>query len=162
MNYLKDFETAQAIPDIFETVKEIVRKKLGKSRAGLELGLKELGNEKNGFLGAFYVAGSNMIVMNETPLRRIQETNPKLLKSYIFSILLHEYLHSLGYLKEEDVRRMTHEICFKTFGDCLITEFARDLSQFMPYLIYPEGSPRTDSRTRKVKNFDKSSIRYIG
>jgi hypothetical protein len=105
-----------AIPDIFELVKESVWKSVRRSRAGLELGLAEMGNQQGGLLGAYYVSGSNIIMMNETPLKRIQETNPELLTPYIFSVLLHEYLHSLGYFDETEVRRMTHEISCDIFG----------------------------------------------
>lgn len=152
-----------SIPDIFEIVKEVVWKTIKKSRAGLELGLVEMGNHPQGFLGAYYVSGSNMIVMNETPLKRIQETDPELLTPYIFSILLHEYLHSLGFFDEELVRRMTYEICCEIFGNKnIISEISRDMRKFFPNFIYPEGAPRIDSTLKKVKGFDRSSIRYIG
>jgi len=163
MGYFEDFERADTLSDIFEIIKSIVWKKLRKSRAGLELGLLELGNASEGLLGAYYVSGSNMIVMNETPLKRIQETNPDLLKPYIFSVLLHEYLHSLGYFNEKKVKELVYEICCQCFGRrSIISEFARDLRQFFPYIIYPSGSPQIESKLRKVKDFDKSNIRYIG
>ncbi len=160
---MNDIDRADTIPDIFEMVKDLIWRKLKKSRAGLELGIVELGNEPEMLLGAYYLTGSNMIVMNETPLKRIQETNPKLLKPYIFSILLHEYIHSLGYFDEEFVKNLTLDICQRTFGDnCMITDLAKDLKQFFPYLIYPSGSPRIESGFRKVKDFDRTSISYIG
>jgi hypothetical protein len=152
-----------SIADIFEIIKEIVWKKLKKSRAGLELGLKELGNSARGLVGAYYVSGSNIIIMNETPLKRIQETNPKLLKPYILSTLLHEYLHSLGYFNERTVRGLTYEISCKIFGsDSIIAELSKDMNKFFPNLIYPEGAPKIDSPIKLVKDFDRSSIRYIG
>lgn len=159
----KKLKESNSIADIFEVVKETVWKTLKRSRAGLELGLIELGNPPQGLIGAYYVSGSNIIVMNETPLKRIQETNPNLLTPYIFFTLLHEYLHSLGYFNEELVRRMTFEICFEIFGnDNVITEIARDMSKFFPNLIYPEGTPKIDKPLRLIKDFDRSSIRYIG
>lgn len=163
MDYIKDLERVGTIPDIFELVKNIVWKIIKKSRAGLELGLTELGNCPGGLLGAYYASGSNMIVMNETPLKRIQETNPDLLKPYIFSILLHEYLHSLGYFDEKYVRELTYDVCCQAFGKrTVISELARDLTQFFPFLTYPSGAPKIQGRIRKVRDFDKSSISYIG
>ncbi len=160
---VREFEKSNNIPDIFEVVKKSVWKTIRKSRAGLELGLTELGNQPKGFLGAFYIGGSNIIVMNETPLRRIQETNPKLLNSYIFTILLHEYLHSLGYFDEIEVRKLTFRICSDVFGKHnLITQMAADITQFFPNLIYPEGAPQIPYKVRLIKDFDKSSISYIG
>ncbi len=129
----------------------------------MELGLVELGNHPRGFLGAYYISGSNMIVMNETPLKRIQETNTNLLVPYIFSILLHEYLHSLGLFNEKLVKKLTYEISCEIFGEnSLIAEISRDMRKFFPNFIYPEGSPKIDKPIKLVKNFDKSNIRYIG
>jgi len=162
-SFEKKLRESNSIADIFEIVKEIVWKTLEKSRAGLELGLIELGNSPQGLIGAYHVSGSNIIVMNETPLKRIQETNPNLLVPYIFSTLLHEYLHSLGYFNEELVRKLTYEICCEIFGDnSIISEIAKDMNKFFPNLIYPEGAPKIDKPLRLIKDFDRSSIRYIG
>jgi hypothetical protein len=152
-----------SIPDIFEVVKEVVWKTIRRSRAGLDLGLVEMGNHPQGFLGAYYVSGSNIIVMNETPLKRIQETNPNLLMPYIFSVLLHEYLHSLGMFDEEEVRRLTYEISSEVFGeDSTITQISKDMRKFFPNFVYPDGAPQINEPIKLVKDFDKSSIRYIG
>lgn len=163
MSFKKDLEEANSFPDIFEIVKDAVRITLHKSRAGLELGLAELGNVPEGFLGAYYPVGSNMIVMNQTPLRRIQETNPELLKPYIFTTLLHEYIHTLGYLSEKETRDVTAEVSCKTFGESsIVCQMATDINKFFPNLVYPQGSPAILTRVEIVKDFDKSSIRYIG
>ena len=159
-NKLKE---STSIPDIFEVVKEVVWKTIRRSRAGLDLGLVEMGNAPQGFLGAYYVSGSNIVIMNETPLKRIQETNPNLLTPYIFSVLLHEYLHSLGIFDEEKVRRLTYEISSEIFGEeNVITQIAKDMRKFFPNFIYPEGAPQIDGPVKLVKDFDRSSIRYIG
>lgn len=161
--FIDKLKDSNSIPDIFEIVKDTVWNTIKKSRAGLELGLMEFGNSPQGFLGAFYVSGSNIIIMNETPLKRIQETNPDLLKPYIFSVLLHEYLHSLGYFDEEKVKMLTYAISCEIFGENnIITQISKDMRDFFPNLIYPEGSPMIDKPVKLVKDFDKSSIRYIG
>ena len=160
VNRLKE---SASIPDIFENVKEIVWKVIRKSRAGLDLGLVEMGNYSQGFLGAYYIVGSNIIIMNETPLKRIQETNPNLLSPYIFSVLLHEYLHSLGIFDEEKVRRLTYEISSEVFGENnIVTQISKDMKKFFPNFVYPEGAPQINEPVRLVKDFDRSSIRYIG
>lgn len=162
-SFIHKLKESISIPDIFEIVKDIVWKTLRKSRAGLELGLVELGNSPKGLIGAYYVSGSNIIIMNETPLKRIQETNPNLLTPYIFSTLLHEYLHSLGYFDEKEVRKLTYEVSCKIFGpDSIIAEISKDMNKFFPNLIYPEGAPKIDAPIKLVKDFDRSSIRYIG
>jgi len=132
MDYKKD------LIDIFESVKEVVRKQEGRSRAGLMLGLQELGGSPRQFVGAYYPIHSNMIVMNKTPLRRISETEPYLLKPYSFHVLLHEYIHSLGIFDETLTRRKTYEICREEFGEeHPTTEFSRDMTKFFPNLVYP-------------------------
>jgi hypothetical protein len=36
-------------------------------------------------------------------------------KSNVFAILVHEYLHSLGYTDERKVRRLTYRVCQENF-----------------------------------------------
>ena len=161
--FLDKLEESNSISDIFELVKEAAWKTIKRSRAGLDLGLIELGNQPQGFLGAFYVSGSNIIVMNETPLKRIQETNPNLLTPYIFSVLLHEFLHSLGYFDEDKVRKLTYGISYEIFGEeNIVTQISKDMKKFFPNFIYPDGAPQINGPVKLVKDFDKSSTRYIG
>jgi hypothetical protein len=162
-HFCNRLKAAETMPDIFEIVKEVVWDKMRKSRAGLDLGLMEMGNQPGGFIGGFYVSGSNIIMMNETPLKRIQETNPELLTPYIFSVLLHEYLHSLGFFDENQVRAMSHEICCRTFSpNNITTQITKDMKKFFPNFVYPEGAPQVNGPVRLVPDFDRSSIRYIG
>ena len=142
-------------------MKDIVRKADGRSRAGLMLGLQELGASPKGFIGAYYPVTSNIIVMNKTPLRRIQTTNPQLLKPYSTHILLHEYIHSLGYINEMKARQKTYEISRKQFGEKhVITQFSCNIEKFLPFLVYPEfgWQPQTVLPIELVKGFDKSTI----
>jgi len=133
-----DTMVKQEIIDVFEVVKEVVRIREGRSRAGLMLGLQELGASLDGFVGAYYPVASNIIVMNKTVLRRIKETNPKLLKPYTFHILLHEYIHSLGYLDEQTTRQKTYEISKAVFGEKhVVTKLSTDMKRFFPSLVYP-------------------------
>jgi hypothetical protein len=81
---MNDFRTrlekAKTLADIFEVVKAVVLKTMKKSRGGLMLGIADLGNHPQGFLGGFFTTGSNVIVMNKIPLQRIKETKPELYK----------------------------------------------------------------------------------
>lgn len=153
-------EEAENIHEIFSLVKDAVRETIRESRAGINLGLIELGNSDKGFLGAYYPVGSNIIVMNKTPIRRITETNPELMKPYLFSVLLHEYLHSLGYLQEEDTRKLTYLVTKQVFGDDhIVTEISGNLNKFLPYLIYPGGFPQTENEITLIE--DTEEISYI-
>ena len=153
------------LTNIFESVKDTVRKHERRERAGLMLGLQELGASLSGFVGAYYPVYSNIIVVNKTVLRRILETDKSLFEPYAFHILLHEYIHSLGLFDEEETRRKAYEISRKRFGeDHLATEFARNMEQFMPNLVYPiyGWAPQTEAPVELVKGFDRGSTQgYI-
>lgn len=160
----EELENSRSLADIFELVKEAVRKTTGRSRAGLMLGLTDLGGDTRGFIGAFYPVDSNIIVMNKTPLERISETNPELYKPYTFHILLHEYIHSLGILDEDLVRRKTYEISKEMFGEKhLATELAVDMGKFLPDFLYSEHGwqPREMPPIELVRDFAKSDTGYI-
>lgn len=97
-NFPHLLEESNTLADIFEVVKLAVREHMKLGRAGLMLGLADLGNVPNGFFGGFFQIGSNIIVMNRIPLQRIKDTQIELYKPYVFHVLCHEYLHSLNYL----------------------------------------------------------------
>lgn len=166
-NMKKDFHTrldnARTLADIFEVVKAAVQENMGTSRGGLMLGLANLGNNPQGFLGAFYPVGSNIIVMNKVPLDRIRETDPRLYKPYTFHVMLHEYLHSLGYLDEGTVRRQVYDICRDIFGEeHPATRLAQDATLFFKNLVYPDAAWKADdTKLEIVYGFDRSSASYI-
>ncbi len=160
---IKQVNDALTLPDIFEVVKASVQASAGMSRGGIMLGLANLGNHPNGFLGAFYPVGSNIIVMNEIPLRRIKETDPALWKPYVFHVQLHEYLHSLGLFSERVVRERVYEITRDIFGDeHRATLLAKNTERFIPHLVYPNVSwqPK-DLKIKLVEDFDRSSASYF-
>ena len=153
-------EKARDIPDIFELVKLAVRRPLGKERSGLMLGLSDLGGGPEGFVGAFYPVATNIIVMNTMPLSRIRQTDPALYKPYVFHILLHEYIHALGFIDETATRTKAKEISERMLGaDHPATQLALDMSRFMPNLVYPVygWKPQGDPSLELVKGFDRSS-----
>ena len=162
-DFPKLLDNARTLADIFEVVKEAVRRSVGRSRGGLMLGLANLGNHPRGFFGAFFPVGTNIIVMNKVPLRRIKETQPEMYKPYAFHILLHEYLHSLGYLDESLVRRKAIDISKVLFGaDHMTTQIASDTKRFFPNLVYPEVAWQPeDLWIDLVEDFDRGSVNYI-
>ena len=163
----KDFsrrlDDAKSLPDIFEIVKAAVWECHKKSRGGLMLGLADLGNHPQEFFGAFYPVGSNVIVMNKIPLERIKETRIELWKPYTFHVLLHEYLHTLGFMGESIVRRMAYEITEHVFGeDHLATKIAENTSHFFHNLVYTDATWQPDDmKMVLVGDFDRGSTNYI-
>lgn len=155
---IEDFQRVDNIKDMFAVVQDAVRFTLNESRAGLDLDFMELGNSDKQLLSAFYPIGSNRIIVNKTPLRRLMHTKPELMKPYVFSILLHEYIHSLGYLDEATTRTLTCKICYNIFGKDIVTEIACDMKKYMPYLMYPGGHPAYD----KIEIIELEDLGYIG
>ena len=117
IDYKTRLDEAKSLADIFEVVKSLVLNSTGKCRGGLMLGMANLGNHPQGFFGGFFTTGSNVIVLNKIPLQRIKETRPELYKPYVFHVLLHEYIHSLGYLDEAEVRSKVHHITKEALGE---------------------------------------------
>jgi hypothetical protein len=154
-------EIHQNLIDTFEEVKKVVQKNEKRSRAGLMLGLQEIGASLDGFIGAYYPIASNIIIVNKTPLRRILETNKALLKPYIFHVLLHEYIHTLGFLDEETTGQKTYEISKQQFGEHhIITELSTNIRKFFPNLVYPIHGwiPLKETpRIELIQGFDLSS-----
>jgi len=131
-------EVTNTLIETFEEVKTVVNHQKHRSRAGLMLGFQELGASLKGFIGAYFPVASNIIVINKTPLRRITQTKRSLLQPYSFHVLLHEYIHSLGFLDEQTTIQLTYEISKKEFGkDHIITELATSMEKFFPNLVYP-------------------------
>ena len=154
---------ARGIPDVFEAVKEAVRRALGKERAGLMVVTQEIGNIPDGFLGAYFVVGANAIVVNQTVLRRIKETEPTLHIPWLFSVLLHEYLHSLGILDEPQVRKVTNEVAQAALGpDHPGTRMAANPMEYIGNLAWPHvfWAP-SDVPFEIVKGLDRDSTSYI-
>ncbi len=163
IDYNTRLEEAKSLADIFEVVKSLVLKCIGKSRGGLMLGMADLGNHPQGFFGGFFTVGSNVIVLNKIPLQRISETRPELYKPYVFHVLLHEYIHSLGYLDESAVKSKVHQITREALGEeHLATQIAANAEGFIKHLAYPDVAWKPDDAGLElVKGFDRSSVSYI-
>lgn len=164
LNFEKGLEKAKSFADIFEIVKDIVKGYLGADQAGLMVGVTDLGLYNKGFIGAFYSLDANAIVINKRPLARLLQTSPHLYNHYIFHLLLHEYIHSIGSYDEVMTRQLVLEISSHYFGDAhLVTQFASDISKFMPNLAYPDNfQPPQDTSIEFVKGIDRKNTNYIG
>lgn len=154
-------EQSENFDEVFEIVKRTVEKTLGMHRAGLTLVLTALPN----YVGAYHVVGSNLIVMNKTVLDVVKglAKSREELNSFVYAILAHEYLHSLGVYDEARVRALVHQVSADNFGeDHLTTRMAR--GNFAD--IYPElkhlGYGRAGEEFEVIQNFDRSSMPYLG
>lgn len=151
---------AKSFDEIFELVKRATEQYLGMHRAGLTLVLGDIPNN----VGAYHELGSNTIVMNRNLLRIVEKLSNSRLRrnSYIFMILLHEYLHSLGYTNDREVRLLSRNIARDFFGGRHIAAdmAIRPIEQFFPD-INKYISFRDRGQFEIVKRFDSSSTPYI-
>jgi hypothetical protein len=144
---------------IFSLVRKAVKTALGKERVGLGLALADLPSQ----LGAFWEVGGNYIVMNKNILDALRYANrPKEeINSFVFVILMHEYLHSLGVLDEYKARTMTARICATIFeeGHPAYEIGTRDPWQVYPFLLQvPSGN---GENLKIIGNFDSDTVSYI-
>ena len=152
--------SADGFDRIFELVKAATERTTGLHRAGLTLVLGDIPNE----VGAYHEMGSNAIVMNRNILRIVEKLSKTRSKrnAYVFMILLHEYLHSLGYTSDRQVRTLGRRISDEYLGRRhLAGEMAvRPLDQFFPSLSKLSAF-RDKGEYQTVSRFDSSSTSYI-
>ena len=153
-------DSCEDFGDVFELVKKSAERSLGQRRAGLMLYLVRLPKH----IGAFHTVGTNGIVMNRNTLdvvthgaRSLREIN-----SYVYSILLHEYLHSLGYLEERDVRKLVYDVSLDAFGpDHPATQIAsKGPSAIFPDIVLNE-LPTDTPDVEVIPDIERSSHKYI-
>ena len=160
-------ELKQQMPEIFENVREDVRRILGRHRAGLSLGLLEMGMFTRGFIGGMNFSPGKDIVMNTSPLKKLLETQPdNIIWAYTYHILLHEYIHSLGTIDEWQCKTITLNISEEVFKDknhpALILA-KNGIGSFFPnwQLLYRPPGPRPKGKSIEyVVGFDRESQSY--
>lgn len=158
-NYADALEASRDFGDVFIIVKKVVKRFLGLRRTGLLLYLGDLPLN----VGAYHMVGSNGIVLNRRTLTLVSESSKSKMEvnGYIFTLLLHEYLHSLGYVDEEEVKGLVLELTRRAFGDDhQVTELAvtGPLKRFPSLKIPPEGEPES---LTLIKDFEKEDKIYI-
>lgn len=153
-------ENAKSYGEVWEVVKETTKFSLGQYRVGMMLFLDDLPLN----IGAYHPLGTNNIVLNRALVQIVESAtgSRKLINAFVYVLLLHEYLHALGYVAEKEVRQLVYEISKKSFGeDNLVSELARK----GPWALL-KGIPLNLIRAPKrvieiVKDFEKSGQKYI-
>jgi hypothetical protein len=80
----------------------------------------------------------------------------------VYSILLHEYLHSLGFLDEREVRELTYRVTRETFGDDHITTGMATLGPWAYFGRLPYQRSATYQReTEVIREFEEPDQKYI-
>ncbi len=163
--FSKKLKGAKTLAEIFELVKDAVYYTMGHKRPGLMLGLAEIQAEERKSVGSFHPLGSNFIIINKAPLRKIMERNKRLYQPYVFHMLLREYMHSFGIMDESVIRQNVKKISETLFGkDHIVTALSTKFSKFFPNIIYssPEEYVKQENTgIEMVDNFDSSSTYYL-
>lgn len=153
-------DNAHGFAEVYEVVKDTVKQSLGKYRVGMMLYLDDLPLQ----VGAYHAVGTNTIIMNRALLNLVESTtiSRQTINAFVYSMLLHEYLHALGYLSEETVRPLVYDVSVNSFGEDYI---ATGLAKMGPWSILkglPLNAIETPRRVMEiVKNFEKSNQSYI-
>jgi len=158
-HYVKSLDEARTFDEVFRLVKRVVEEQVGMHRAGLGLVLVDLPNQ----LAAFHEIGSNAIVLNRSLLSAVTSLakSRRELNSFVFVVLLHEYLHTLGF-DEIQARETVKELVKSIFTD---DHVAVRIAKTSIYEVYPElrtiPNTRVNPKPEVVKDFDTESTTYI-
>jgi hypothetical protein len=152
-------DNSKSYNDLFELVKRTVQEESGLHRAGLSLVLSNMPNA----IGAYHPVGSNMIVLNRSLLRDMDRLMKRSdVNSFVFTVLMHEYLHSLGIYNEGAVRFKVQTICRAALGE---NHVAVRMSVGNWFDMYPQlafSRESHESEFEVVEKFDSGSTPYLG
>jgi len=111
-------------------------------------------------VGAFHPMGTNDIVLNRKLIESASNTETKW-KAYVFSILLHEYIHTLGYGDEKYVRSLTYRICLDQFGSKHIVTEASVTGPWVDLTPEDFETISEDMELERVRDFERIESSYI-
>jgi len=135
--YARRLELAKDIPAVFELVRDAVKEQVGVVRSGLDLGVVELEDIDGRTPAALHPSNCNYIVINARAVEKMRKEAPELLKPLLFHALLHEYLQTVGFVPEPEVKGKVLQISESLFGrEHPVTRMAEDLSSVLPMMTY--------------------------
>jgi hypothetical protein len=158
--YRSELHDAEDFRDIWEIVKDSVKDVLQQYRVGMMLFLDDL----HLHVGAYHQVGTNNIVMNRVLLEVVESTVQDSLRinAFIYHILLHEYLHALGYISEREVKALVRQVSNACFGSQhVVTQLANE----GPWTVLQNIPLRSFQMPKRmieiVKDFESSNQNYI-
>jgi len=156
----KQLENSQGYNEVWELTKHNVKTVLDKARQGMMLFLDDMPLR----LGAYHPVGTNNIVLNRALVHIVEATTKSrlLLNAFVYVLLLHEYLHAIGYLREGEVRSLVYKISKMSFGEEHVTT---QLAKKGPWTLLqglPLDSLKAPRRVMEiVRDFEKTNLEYI-
>ena len=161
VNYSMELDKCEEFSEIFELVKKAVKDVLGRWRVGLMLVLADLPIS----IGAYHSLGSNSIIVNRKILEAVKDSSKskRKLNSWIFLVLLHEYLHSLGYVDVDEVKALSIKIVKEKFGrDHPLTQLAlKGLTSILSKTMLNKALNIKTEQPKLIKSFEKITHPYI-
>ena len=115
-------------------------------------------------LGAYYPVGTNNIVLNRHLVEIVEVTlqDTQMVNALVYNLLLHEYLHALGELSENGVRRQVVTVAEKCFGgDHAVSVLARKSPWILLKDVPLEAAAAPKRVMQIVRNFEKITDKYI-
>ena len=115
-------------------------------------------------LGAYHPLGTNNIVLNRALVQIVEAAakSKRLVNAFVYSLLVHEYLHALGHAPEAKVRRLVYEISRECFGeDHIVTRLAEKSPWALLRGVPLSGIEAPRRAMEIVKDFEKPNQRYI-
>jgi len=158
--YRSRLDKAQGYSEVWDIVKDTVRDSLGEHRVGMMLFLDNLPLQ----LGAYHPLGTNNIVLNRTLVQIVEAAtqSKRLVNAFVYSLLVHEYLHALGHVPEAEVRPLVYQISQDCFGEHHIVTRLAEKSPWALLKGVPLGRIEAPRRVIEiVKDFEKSNQEYI-
>jgi hypothetical protein len=159
-DYRPRLDSAEGYGEVWEIVKDTVKNSLGKHRVGMMLFLDDLPLR----LGAYHSLGTNNIVLNRTLVNIVEATTKsrRLINAFVYVLLLHEYLHALGYVRESKVRRLVYQISRESFGESHVVSRLAEAGPWSLLKDIPLDTIEVPKRVMEiVKDFEKANQRYI-
>src|SRR5512139_1026609 len=104
--YRSRIDAAKGYSEVWEIVKDSVKDSLGEQRGAMMLFLDDLPMQ----LGAYHALGTNNIVLNRALVQVVEAAtkSEKLVNAFVYSLLLHEYVHALGHVPEGEARSLVY------------------------------------------------------
>ena len=159
-HYHSRLDSAEGYSKVWEIVRDTVKNSLGKHRVGMMLFLDDLPLR----LGAYHPLGTNNIVLNRALVHIVEATTKsrRLINAFVYVLLLHEYLHALGYVRELKVRRLVYQISKESFGEGHVVSRLAEAGPWALLKDIPLDAIEVPKRVMEiVKDFEKANQRYI-
>jgi len=158
-SFSKRLEDAEDYAEVWQTVKASVEFSLSERRNAIMLFLDDLPLQ----LGAYHPIGTNNIVLNRTLIEIVEDSvkSKPAVNALIYNLLLHEYLHALGNLSEQDVRLKVIEVAKKCFGE---QHVATTIARKTPWIMLkdiPFESVLAPKRLMEIVRDFEDSGKYI-